>query len=344
MNRKQQLLKWSIIFVIFAAVCFWNRDSLPAIWEQVRSTSPVLLLTALVFSLLYYLLEGKIIALLGSREHPGFRYRSGVAASFFCEFYRMASLGSLTAVSEIFFLHTKGIPAARGTGMYLVQYGFQRLSIALLGIAGMVVVLLRSPQIMAAHAGQIVLSYLLTFVLVFFLLFAGLCRNATSRLFCLLERALPLKARSKNTLFRVSLQADTLQQEVSALFREKKRLCLIFMLSVLKMVCRFLIPAVLLFDPRQPERILPTLALTCMVFVLSGVIPAPGGLGSLVFVFLLLFSTVIPSETAASVMVLFRLLISVVPFLIGSAAAGMCRYDRAALFRFAEHAGHPHQE
>lgn len=338
MKRKKELLKWLIILIIFAAVCLWNRDSLPAVWAQVCSTSPVLLLAALFLSLLYYFLEGKVIALLGGREHPDFKYRTGVTASFFCEFYRMASLGSLTAVSEIFFLHTNGIPAARGTGMYLVQYGLQRLSIALLGIAGGIVVFFHYPAIISGHSGQIVLSYLLTFFLVFLLLFAGICKNATGRLFCFAERRLPLKPRSKRSLFRVSLQADTLQQEVAGLFHEKKRLLLIFLFSLLKMLCRFLIPAVLLFDPGHPEQILPTLALTSMVFVLSGVIPAPGGLGSLEFVFLLLFSSVIPSETAASVMLLFRLLISAVPFLIGSVAAGLCRYDRAALFRFAERA------
>ncbi|HIU74629.1 MAG TPA: flippase-like domain-containing protein, partial [Candidatus Pelethocola excrementipullorum] len=72
----------------------------------------------------------------------------------------------------------------------------------------------------------------------------------------------------------------------------------------------------------NPASFLSNMALTSMVYVLSGVIPSPGGIGSLEFVFILLFGEIIAGEQAASIIILFRLLISVVPFLIGTLVAG----------------------
>lgn len=338
MKKHKDLIKWLLVIAAICAVCIWNREYIPDIIAQIRQTPAGLLALASLLALAYYFCEGRIISLLAVKYNPRFSVRSGMAGAFFCEFYRLLTLGSMTAVAEIYFLHTRKIPAAKGTGMCLVQYLIQRLTIAFLGILASVVVLLHYPKVIREHTGQIILSYLLTVLVVLGLIFTGTCRQATTRLFCFVERKSPRSPRIMSTLFKAKTQADTLQSEVrDLLFRERGKMAKLFAYNLIKMICWFLIPAILLFDMENPFAVVPQVSLTAMVFVLAGVIPAPGGIGSLEFVFVLLFGEIVAAAEASSVIILFRLLISVLPFLIGAAVVAVHRQEGETISEFAAH-------
>lgn len=321
------MLKWLFVLAAITAVCIWNRDQIPEVIRQIRYTPVSLLILCSLLALGYFFCEGWIITLLASKYQSSFRSRDGIAGAFFCEFYRLLSLGSLTAAAEIYFLHTKKIPAAKGTGMCLVQYLTQRLTISILGFFSCALVFFWYPEVIESHTWQIVLSYILTLVVVAGLIFIGTCRRTTAHLFCFAERKMGNRIQFKNALFKAKIQVDILQEEVQDLLHERRKMIRLFFYNLLKMICWFLIPAILLFDPARPETLFSHMALTSMVFVLSGVIPAPGGIGSLEFVFILLFGEIINSETAASVILIFRLLISVVPFLLGALVVGASRQE-----------------
>ena len=318
-------LKWMLVLTALFMVCYYNREQIPLIAEQIRETPKILLMISTLLALAYFICEGRIIAILGNRYQPSFTLWHGISAAFFCEFYRLLTLGSMTGVAEIYYLHTNKIPAAKGTGMCLVQYLIQRMSIAALGLASCVIVLIRYPNVVQVHSWQIILSYLITILVLCGLIFIGTCKKATTWLFCLVERK--AGQRLKSLLGKAHEQVNILQSEVQHLLKERQMMLRLLLQNIIKMLCWFSIPAILLFNPGNPASFLSNMALTSMVYVLSGVIPSPGGIGSLEFVFILLFGEIIAGEQAASIIILYRLLISVVPFLIGTLVVGLSHQE-----------------
>ena len=57
--------------------------------------------------------------------------------------------------------------------------------------------------------------------------------------------------------------------------------------------------------------------LMAISYMLAGVLPAPSGIGSLEFVFLLFFTRFAKESTAVPAILVFRLMIWIVPFAIG---------------------------
>lgn len=322
LKKYKTLLKWLLVLTALFVVCFYNREQIPLIAEQIRQTPKILLIISTLLALGYFICEGRIISLLGIRYQPSFTVWNGISAAFFCEFYRLLTLGSMTGVAEIYFLHTNKIPAAKGTGMCLVQYLIQRMTIAILGFVSCVIVLIQFPNLVQVHSWQIILSYLITILVLCGLIFIGTCKKTTTWLFCLIERKAGQKPKIKNLLYKTNEQVNILQSEVQILLQERRMMLRLLAQNIVKMICWFAIPAILLFNPENPAAFLPHMALTSMAFVLSGVIPSPGGIGSLEFVFILLFGEIMAGEQAASIIILFRLLISVVPFMIGALVAG----------------------
>ena len=50
---------------------------------------------------------------------------------FFCSFYRVATLGSGSGVAAIIYLNEHGVDYSKGFGMYMLQYAFHKISIAI---------------------------------------------------------------------------------------------------------------------------------------------------------------------------------------------------------------------
>ncbi|HIU76953.1 MAG TPA: flippase-like domain-containing protein, partial [Candidatus Pelethocola excrementipullorum] len=253
-------LKWMLVLTALFMVCFYNREQIPLIAEQIRETPKILLMISTLLALAYFICEGRIIAMLGNRYQPSFTIGHGISAAFFCEFYRLLTLGSMTGVAEIYYLHTNKIPAAKGTGMCLVQYLIQRMSIAVLGLASCVIVLIRYPNVVQAHSWQIILSYLITILVLCGLIFVGTCKKATTWLFCLVERK--AGQRLKGLLGKAHEQVNILQSEVQLLLKERQIMFRLLVQNIVKMLCWFSIPAILLFNPENPASFLSNMALT----------------------------------------------------------------------------------
>lgn len=334
MKKHKTFLKWILIICAVAAVIWMNRFQLPRIYQSLLSISPVLLILALVCSFCYFFLEGSIITLLSRKYKQNFSLMDGVNGAFFCQFYRLLTLGSATAISEIYYLHTRKITAAKATGMCLVQYLAQRITIALLGLLSGIFIYISYPDIVFEHKSQIVLSYGISIIVVSMIIFVGTCRQAVNRFFVFLEKHTHPTSHIAMRLFYVRQQVDLFQLACLELLHECRRLIKLFFLNILKILCQIAIPAVLLFDEKHPEQFLLMLSLTGMVYVLAGVIPAPGGIGSLEWVFILLFQEILPSETATAAIILNRLLFSLIPFLVGAVVSAIQHPDKESFSQF----------
>lgn len=334
MKNHKTLFKWIFIIGAVAAVIWMNRVQLPRIYHALVNMSPILLILALICSFCYFFLEGTIITLLSRKYRSDFTVNEGITGAFFCQFYRMLTLGSGTAISEVYYLHTRNVAAAKATGMCLVQYLAQRITIAFLGLLSGIYIYTSYSDIVVDHKNQIILSYGISLIVVCAIIFAGTCHRAVNHLFTFFERLInPLSSASRR-LFAIKHQVNLFQLACLELLREGGRLVKLFFLNILKILCQMAIPAILLFDEKHPEDFFMMLSLAGMVYVLAGVIPAPGGIGSLEWVFILLFQEIMPIEAATAAVIVNRLFFSLLPFLVGAVVSAIQHPDKQAFSQF----------
>ena len=101
------------------------------------------------------------------------------------------------------------------------------------------------------------------------------------------------------------------------MWHDKKLFITVVVLNVLKFACWYLIPGVI-FSKNFGLNPFMCMALMAVCNMLGCVMVAPSGIGTLDFVFALLFATVVSSAKAiAAAIVIYRFFTWVVPFVIG---------------------------
>ena len=88
----------------------------------------------IILSAGYFVLEGLVIKILAVKYDPEFSLAQGTSCAYYCCFYKMITFGSGGGIAEIYYLNKRGVPAAKATGMDLVQYMLQRMSIVVYGL------------------------------------------------------------------------------------------------------------------------------------------------------------------------------------------------------------------
>ena len=124
-------MKWLFVILIIGAIVYTFRDTAGPILEQLKETTPSVLAGICVMSGIYCLVEALITTVLAKQYNPDFRYQWGIENMFFCSFYRVATLGSGSGVAAIIYLNEHGVDYSKGFGMYMLQYAFHKISIAI---------------------------------------------------------------------------------------------------------------------------------------------------------------------------------------------------------------------
>lgn len=131
MKNKKLLIKIVFVVALIGIILYTFRDSADSIVEQICSTSFYVLAAIALSSVVYHLLEAWITYSLARRYNPKFRYREAVYCAFYCSFYRLSTLGSGTGVAAIVYLGKKNVGYSEATGLYMIQYVFHKVGIAL---------------------------------------------------------------------------------------------------------------------------------------------------------------------------------------------------------------------
>ena len=113
-------------------------------------------------------------------------------------------------------------------------------------------------------------------------------------------------------------KAVIVREEAGILLHDKKLLTEVIFLNFCKLTAWYLIPGVIFEKLNAPELGL-LIAVTAMVNALAGVIPAPGGVGAVEFVFVLMFTPLAGEVAATSGVLIYRFATYILPFLIGAA-------------------------
>ena len=317
---KKTILKSAVIAVILVILLLFFRDSFAEGLREIRKVPPEKVLLLFVLSMGYFAAEGGIIALLAGSYTDTMRWGSGFACALYCSFFRLVTFGSGSGIAEVYYLSRKGMKAAEATGMSLVQYLIQKIAICLMGAVSFFCCFRYVERYIGAYQGYIGAAVLATMAIGGGIVLLTVFRRGNERLFLFLHRLTADKTRWSRQVERCKEQADILQDGAGRLYRRKGALVLALVLNLFKYFCWFLTPYVL-YGHEEGITIGVCLVLMALATMLAGVIPTPSGYGSLDAMILLLFHPLLEKAKLVSLVILYRVVVSLFPFLVGAAVA-----------------------
>ena len=286
-KTKKQILKWIFVLAIIGIIIYTFRDSAGPILEQLKQTTPTVIAGICAMTVIYHVIEGLITTLLAKQYQPEFTVGMGITNAFFCSFYRVATLGSGAGIAAIVYLGDHGVQYSESFGMYMLQYAFHKISIAIFSMVLFVV----NWSYMCEHFGE--LFVILDFV------------NRKC------------KGRLTSSIRMLREQCRMLEEASKHLLREKRLVAGTVLLNLLKFCFWYAMPY-LMFGSMTDVTVSQTMAVTSLAVMLAAVLPAPAGIGSTEFVFTSLFSGIAGMGLAGSASLLYRFGTFVFPFLVGA--------------------------
>lgn len=330
-NLKTGLIRWGVILVLLVVVFIWKRSLIEDAGHALKQIP--WWVNGLMFAagMIYFLFEGGIMHRLttvdadgkkDSGDHPDTERKSislwrGVCCAFYCEFYRMVTVGAATAVAQIFYYHCFGIKTARAGGLCLIQYTLQKAMICIMGLIAFGALYLSGHGGTLAYGGWVALGLGVTVLIVTFLVIISVSEKFSRLIIRILERILRKKPEK---LQGVRENVMNFNREGRIIYRDKKNVALILLMNFAKLVFWYMIPAIL-YLYTDGANLLTVILLMAMINMLSGVMLAPAGVGTLEFLFSSFFGPMFGKTMAALGVILYRLYIWFVPFLFGAVAA-----------------------
>lgn len=325
-NRKNNLkytipknfISSAILFLLLAASLFIYRDSLGDILKGITKVSFSELAVSSLLAALFFIMEGSIIRKLAVSVNCEYKVRYGIATAYRCEFYRLITFGSGAGIAEIHCLHQNGIDPAVGTGISLLQFAMKKICVALLGITGFLLLFFfpNTKALCNEYIAFLITGCIITIAIVLFLLAIILSNDIMCVIFHLTDK---FAARFPAAGSKAASLKDKVRllNESGHIFLQKKRTLLwIVFLNLIKLTAVYCIPAYLLHQNCRLT-VLQCAALMAAVYMLAGVIPAPSGIGSLEFVYLLIFGVFAAPDITVPSLLVFRFVTWILPFTIG---------------------------
>ncbi len=316
MKNKKLLFKIIFVAILIVIIIYTFRDSADSIAEQLRSTSLAVLAAIALSSVVYHLFEAWITYSLAKRYNPGFRYREAVYCAFFCSFYRLSTLGSGAGVAAIVYLGKKKVGYSEATGLYMIQYVFHKVSIALFSGIFFIV----NWSVMAANYRNYAVYLLLAYILTA-LISAGLILFAVSAKFHTLllavVRHFNKSGKLNGALEKLEQSCSIMEKTTSELMKDVKTLIAMVIKNLMKLCFWYGIPFLILFGGKEIN-LLDSLSVTSLSVMTAAVIPTPAGIGAVELIMTNLFGVLVDLHKAAAVTVLYRLATFIFPFAVGA--------------------------
>ncbi len=322
MKRKSEKKIWikkALIGIFICVVLYQFRD---LIWEGLQEIQKIFLgrIAAACLSLAYMGIEGAVILKMAGQYKNRLSLKKCVGCAYYCAFLRLATLGSGTGIGEIYYLSKVGMNPAQATGMSLIQYMMQKISIALYGGICFLVFYPVIDSYIGAYHKYLLLAVFITAAVITGIILITVPSKCSAFVMVQLDKIGRHDSKWQERINKAKEQVELLQKAATGLLREKKRLCKVFFLDFFKYTCWYLIPFVL-YGSDTELTFGRSLIFTALANMLAGVIPAPSGLGALETVFIILFSPVLRRERAISLALVYRFVTTMVPFIVGSIVA-----------------------
>lgn len=328
----KQLISGIFILLLLVIALLTHRDSLSDILKGITEVSPASIAVSALLSTLFFIMEGCIICKLAACINPAYKFKDGIATAYRCEFYRLITFGSGTGIAEIHYLHQKGIEPAAGTGISILQFTMKKIGVAILGIISFLL-LYRSPDTKALcrdYTVFLTIGCIVTVAIALFLFSITLSDRVMAFVLWIIDKLSDKFPSFTEKLASLKKQVYLLNESGHTFLHKKLILIQVVLFNLMKLTAIYCIPAYLLRGKCDIGFIECT-ALMAAVYILAGVIPAPSGIGSLEFIYLLLFGVLAEPETTVPTLLVFRFVTWILPFIIGGilCLAGYCKSLRS---------------
>lgn len=317
-KNKKVLLKWLVLLVLLVIALNFYKDSLKDIIEGVKALSVVQIGVSLLFSFCFSLTEGFIVYYMVHPFEKSYQWKKGIRTAYLSEFYRLITLGNGSGLATIYYLQKDGVSYPKGTGITMLQYVMKKIGVMLLGLTGFFFLLGQesTSEVLHGYTGAMTAGCFITLAVVFIMTAITLSKTVRNWIVFALDK-LELKFPKYAMNFKqwrenLNLLNDTGRE----LLTHKKRFLVVVLLNLWKLFVIYLIPAYVL-SGQCSLSIIESTMLMAVSYMLAGVIPAPSGIGSLEFVFLLFFTRFADEAAAVPAILVFRLVTWIVPFGIG---------------------------
>lgn len=299
-------------------IIYTFRDSAGPILKELKKTTPFIVISICVMAVVYHLIEGLITTILAKQYNREFSYRMGITNAFFCSFYRVATLGSGAGVAALLYLKEHGVEYSKGFGLYMLQYAFHKISIALYSM----LLFALGWSFMCSHYGEygwlLVTGYVMTLIitacLILFCCSVGFHRFIFSVVDFLNNK---LNRRFDAAVEQLKDQCGMLEEASRFLLKKRGMVAGIIGMNLVKFCFWYGIPY-LIFRNHSDVTLIETMAVTSLSVMLAAVIPSPAGIGSTELVLTSLFAGILGTGLAGSASLLYRFGTFVFPFLVGA--------------------------
>lgn len=316
-RNKKMILKIVFVLLLLAAVFYTFHGSAGEMKKQMQQTAPWVIAAILGLSVLYHLLEGWIILLFARKGNLHFTYRQGVECAFYCAFYRVSTLGSGAGVAGVFYLERSGIEVSHATAMYMIQYVWHKIAIAVFcGICFFFDFSSMEDKFGSYH-WALLAGYFIT-IIICVVLVLSVCSKKFHQLLLWLMEKCNRKGKLDEKIELVKEKFQLLEEESVDLLKDKKLMAIVMLINLIKLFFWYVIPYVILRGNGSVQTgVLDAVTITALSVMLAAVIPAPAGIGAVEFMMMVLFGVVTDAGSAGTAAILYRVATFVFPFLAG---------------------------
>lgn len=310
MNKKsliKNISRWIIIFILLISVIIWKKDLLKSAFIEIKNLSFLPVFICFCLSILYQFFEGAIISTISNIS-----FLKGIKCALYCSFYKLATLGTASGMAEVYFLTKSNISFSKSSGITMIQYSIQKIAATVFGLFSFLfLIFLKHKEVLDYKI------FILTATIVSVLIsFSIILIAASKKLAYLILKLISFIFKNKSeTKRKFSLKIINFNKNGRNLLKNKKVLLAVFLLNFLKLSMWFLIPAVIFRSRIVCSIGINTLKMS-LAFMISGIMFSPAGVGTLEYVFSLLFATTFDSLTATAI-ILYRFFTMIVPFILG---------------------------
>ena len=313
----QHAIKWAAILGLLFFACAKNRDFMLDAMRCVKDTTPACIGIIFLLGNAYIVLAGLINSIMTRTGDVHVPAAGGIYCEYMCAFYRLATLGSGGGIAQVYYYHTKGIPASRGLGMAVCQYTCHKIAIGIYGVIGFLVMLFMEPRLVSAYRWFLLAGIFVIAAICAFLFVIMVSKKFSDVTFRIGYKLVGKKKGLAKKLASARRSVKSMQDQSRRIWSRKGMFGKLLVINLVKQTCWYLIPGVILSES-VGEDIFVSMFLMAVVNMLGCVMVAPSGIGTLEFCFALLFGKIIgKAEVIAATLILYRAFTWLVPFLLG---------------------------
>lgn len=317
------IIKWIVILSIMVIVGIFNRDFLGDALQEIKEIPISIVVLCVVLGMLYYVAEGIIISYMTIRDEKRINFIKGFQCSLYCGFYKFVSLGSGGGIAQVYYYSCEGIKASKGTGMMIVQYTILKITVGILGILSFLGLILMKDTSYMKYSKYMILGTVVIILIIAFLIILAVSKRTTKFVFDLLFKLIKEESILYPKLVYAMEYTNNLQEQGRELWANKFQFINVILLNIFRLASWYVIPAFIFGNWGYDVNIISCIALMSVVNMISGVMIAPAGIGTLEFVFVLFFGNIFTDVYAASALIVYRFFTWIFPFFIEAIVVGM---------------------